>query len=507
MKSFFKKTQLLAVALAFVASTAIATPLALPLIFGLSAEALLAPVAGLTIGILSYEVVANSWPVKLFFTTTEEAEAISPVDLPAPAGITTPTIPATYRTGFSGGIATFSIPPHTVNGITYPGVSVTAAPALIVEQLRTLDSSKVHASFLPAYLTTLTPISAPQVSLKYSTGSITVCASFKQFASSSSANPYCNTAATPAGETYYAEILYFAYSGANHTYTFPLTGVQRDACPTGYTRSTGTDKSVCDLTDQLLAKYAAVSFKDGKCLIKKYDPFLGNPDPDCAALSAAGAFTRETTQDGYTANVVKNPSNPAAPYFTAIPRADGGATLSMARRGADGSGSISVAEITKSGSVGNVSTSNYQAVPVPLYPGQTTANATGTTGSATSTAGQMACGGNGQPACKVEFAGDSNTLPPALSDNKEQPSGVLSEAVSRFTSLQSFSLPLQDASCLTALGAFDSNVNFFGKAVDIKISDSCQLLTPWESFLKLCARFGWSFLAMLIIFTRLTGAK
>lgn len=500
-----KKFRLLAVFLTALIPTA-AHALA-PIIWSaiVVGSAFLSLLAGLQLDYARKDVkTTGGSPVAVYFKLNDSARDATADDVPAPSGAAAPVVPSTVVSKSSGGATTLTIAAHTVNGITYPGTTITANAGGIVQALKSLDPAKVHPSYMPAYLTGRenATVSLQQLYANpssYSTG----------FTGSPTAYANYNSAST---SMHYLQ-LQFQTASSSYIYKFKLDNAAFEDCPAGYTRSTGTDQSICNLTDVNAAKATSSTFTDGKCIIHRNNPIPTTTDPDCATLMSQGAFKEEIATDGRTVQIIKDPSN-ATTETVAYKRNDDGSTdISVAQRGADGSGFLQTATATSTGQVGAVSTTNYQANPVPQYPGQASTSTSTGSGSSTTIGTGSSCGGPNQPACKVEITDGSGSgsadLPaiPAGDGTSTAEDGFASSVMQRFTSFQSFSLPIQQVSCLQALQPFDASIDFFSTPIDMQFSAGCPVISPWEEFLKLAARFGWSAFAAFLIFSRITGGN
>lgn len=192
-------------------------------------------------------------------------------------------------------------------------------------------------------------------------------------------------------------------------------------CPSGYTLR--SDNSICDLTDIEAAK-GPTSLRDGRCIVSpegEVNPF----DPDCSALQSAGAFSRETANDGRPATVIRDPSGTSPDVTAVLPRPPGhnsssdpgGVDVSQSTKNPDGSVNrqdISIDKPTQPGDkpkAGDSKGANYPNNPPPAYPGQggtcdpnrgpIPSYCYPSGGSDTSGTGGGSCGGAGQPACAV----------------------------------------------------------------------------------------------------------
>lgn len=291
-------------------------------------------------------------------------------------------------------------------------------------------------------------------------------------------------------------------TGTTHYIVKGVEGATFTQCPAGYTANT-TDPTKCDLTDAEAAKNQGTT-QDGKCIISRGVP---NPfDADCIAIRNAGGFGEALAADGTQYTTIKDPSGTDKAITAIAEKADGGKKISHTTTNADGSKTREDAETTPDGTVGAVSGANYPSTPPPTFPGDTsggTSTTGGAVGGSTTTGTTGACGGPGQPACKVEIAQEGDGTEKNLEEvdcgdcdvNTEKKEGFL-ETVVGFGSLN---ITLPDATCKASFAEFDTTIEFGEADVSVVMSDVCIPITEHEELIKKLFLIGWTLLCIWII--------
>lgn len=473
-------------------------------------------------------------PVAVYISTKQVQEEPNPQDLPAPTGAPARSIPATTTSQPTGGTVTFTVPPHTVNNVSYSGVTITASPVGVVQALRSLDPAKVHPSYYDSRITGRDTAAYATVTQKY-----------KPTTSSngdSIMNPNPLTASpTYQTTTYVGQYVSIVYSGANGSiiYNLPVQDGQWSPCPAGFTRN--SNPSICDLTNLEEAKSSPASSRDYKCVVRGTTP---NPfDPDCAALSAAGAFTEQTTASGAPAMTLRDPSTPGT-VNGIVRHPDGSSTLTQLTKNPDGSSVRDDLPLSQDGNSGPVSRAVTPANPPEEFPGQSGGSGgpgTGTgTGNSTCDPSQgpvpaacygvsntaHACGGPSQQPCNMNtgsLEGKLDGIKDAVGEagkskesieiggDGEEPSSTGhagDSLINNILGLRGVALSDPGYSCAYAwdLGASSStDLNFTGYGgsipVQMNLAEACPLIEPHEDNIRNVFLVLW-YVAAIVMFVR-----
>lgn len=316
-----------------------------------------------------------------------------PADLiGTPGGVAQSTVSSSINRTLTGGTGDAKLNATTINGVSYPGATLSGTPDELLVKFRQLNPNN-HP---PAFNGTTTH---PWIALQGRAGSVAVTYKndgcndyFSNMSWNSTASGYVGPISAVTGpcalfETYDSAGVKRASAG------MPLKNYQFSPCPVGYAVNP-TKESNCQLVDvdavNADRKSSSTSLFDGVCPISVSgaNPF----DPDCNLAKTNGSLESTYNAAGTPVTVTKD----AAGMKVAITHSDP-PIVSRTLPKSDGGAVREDIPVSQRQPVGPTTQTFTPAVPAGAFPGDTNTGAGAPGGSG------MFCGSPGQPPC--EFKG------------------------------------------------------------------------------------------------------